>query len=390
MNNVAIGGKVGTGNRGIETAEPLSRFGDEKPMNAHDVLDFFIQHEMQTKDILKVLSLNQNRFTQITKTDADGVDMRFDLTVPQVEVFIRLMNAFPEAQNWKKITAEDVMHKFGFTPKELSEICCNSDSSGDRWNEQHKAGEKIKVAGNNIMLIEAIFRIANPKSKSAILNIARKVKAARYNYDVSLEDNSRLSDLKPEWLLPSTIRTKKIRSQIKAIFKDLSLECDLSANKINQFIVGTTPLDEITFRQIMEDSPSPNAEQLVDKLRLCISWIEAKNQRAVFFSLKTTIEMLSDYFDVDEMFKELRVNPELNIAEQYLNEDYIPKEKKSHLAERVAEILGWLQKESDRLNKENVSLGLDVDVEKLLESAINDQRKLMKVFEDGIFNSDTI
>lgn len=388
MKSTAIGGKVGTGNRGIETAEPLSRFGDEKPMNAHDVLDFFTQHEMQTKDILKVLSLNQNRFTQITKVDADGVDMRFDLTIAQVEVFIRLMNAFPEAQNWKKITAEDVIDKFGFTPKELSEICCNSDSSGDRWNEQYKAGNTIKVTGNSIMLIEAIFRIANPKSKSAILNIARKVKESRYNYDVALEDKSDLGELKPEWLLPSTMRTKKIRSQIKTIFKDLNLGYDLTANKINKFIVDTKPLDEITFLQIIEDSPSPNAEELVNKLRLCMSWLEAKNQRAVFFSLRNTIEMLSDYFDVDEMFKDLRVNPELEIKDKYLNEDYIPEEKKSHLVERINEVAGWLRNESDRLNKENASLGLDIDVELLLESAINDQRKLMSVFESGIFGDE--
>lgn len=285
-----------------EMSELLKNYGTDTPYFAGEVIEFFKEQGLKTKDTLKVLGVNQNRYSQITKVDGEGIDMRHNTIVPQVEIFLRLMNIFPEAQNWHPVLPEHVMEKHNITADELSNICCNSESSCERWKADHAAGKPIKVTGYSTLLIEAMDRINHPMAKEVIIEVANRVKQQRYAYDRkvnAVRDDE--ADNGAQWLLPSTRMIKAHRSNVKRIYSEMNAATENVAKdlvKYTEYIKHDQHRNlELDYEDLLANSINPKSAEWLAWLRSTVQWIAAKDKLYELVKWRTNLEELDKVLD---------------------------------------------------------------------------------------------
>ncbi|UTZ34986.1 hypothetical protein HB762_27365 (plasmid) [Vibrio campbellii] len=392
------------GKQSIDVQNRLERFGDERPFIARDVQEFFDDQGLKTKDRLKVLGINQNRYTQVTKIDADGIDMRHNLTVPQIEIFIRLMTIYPEAQNWHKVTPESVMNKHGFSAYELSDVCCNSESSGERWEMQHKSGSDIKISGYNTLLIETLSRINDPNAREVVLEVAKKVKHLRYNYDLKahITPETYEDTQNEEWLLPSTRLVKEHRRNAKKIFEELDINVDAMkvVGELTEYARNNQQNQlQAQYDKMLKTSRNPNAKDWVQWLQLTIQWLAAKESVFTYYSWKNSLIDLQDLTtskDINALFTELcdcdkGEDADLQIIVDFLSNIQSIKKgvRRQLMAETLLEIGVWYRecvnaeiKAVEGKSKEE--LKSMVTVSRLLDTKLEQMRLLLASSIDGI------
>lgn len=380
-----------------------SNFGLERTLNADDMLNFFDGEHLKTKQILAALGVNQNRYTQITKEDVDGSQMRYEPLSAPLEVYLRLLFVFPEAKPWDIATPEMVIEKCGYKPEELSDICCNNEATGERWATFYKEGKEIKVSGYSMMIVDTLYRIHRMGApKELVTAIIEKIRRLRVESEFSFDEEDAAFELASSWQLPTEKKAKAIRKELKSILDSLEISDfaisqdsgnDQKASKIRvsqtkyitQLITSSSNDNELAYSQLIQDSTLEDfeAEPLVNNIRLCIDWFRAKNERQFFYSsLQTVVELEEIGVNIDEIFGELlalKSTDSLQVLLQHKLSESGVEQHTVRYAERILNVLEWYREERARVLPYNLG-----DLVTVLRTQMLDRVSLMKMFEKTI------
>lgn len=370
-----------------------SSFGIERALNADDMLNYFDSENLKTKQVLAAIGINQNRYSQITKVDVDGSDMRFENIAPPLEVYLRLLNVFPEVKPWDVATPEMVISQCGYTPEELSDICCNNEATGERWAAWYKTGkQKIPVSGYSTLIVDTLYKIHRMDvPKEMIMAIISKIRKLRVESEAYFDEEEAAFEMAHSWQLPSEKKAKAIRKELKGLLSALAIPnffSDKSSQAQTQFIthlvIGTSDENEVIYAQLGEDSTlnKDESKALLDKIRMCIEWFKAKNERQFFYSTRQTLLELEMTLNIDQLFNELVELDEESaraLTTNRLEDCHVHPKFVARTAERILCVFDWYKHESARVAPEKLG-----DVTEVLKNQMYERMDLMNMYEKTV------
>jgi len=251
-------------------------FGDDEPMTAKDLLDYFTAMNLKTNEICSVLTVNNNRFGNMTRTCPHGRDMSYEYISPTLEIFVRLIKAYPEYAPWKKVTIQDVADATGFDIVTLAYVCGSSETAGERWD---KDSSKTTPLVN--VLLKLIYNMAISGVDQVVFReVADKVMTTRNNFETTrlLNDNS--------W---NCIQDQTLR-KVRKIFRNGLNDLHLDGNKSKlQNTVTTAMMKELALKGEDEISAELDSlrkrsglkgielDQSIHTIRLCLLWLRTRD-----------------------------------------------------------------------------------------------------------------
>ncbi|EGR2118993.1 hypothetical protein [Vibrio cholerae] len=257
-------------------------FGGDEPFTAKDMMDYFNSIGLRTNEICSVLTINSNRLGYMTKVSATGQEMPFEYIPPTLEIFLRLVKAYPEYAPWKKITVQDVADATGFDVVTLANICGSSESSGERWEQE---------SNNTNPLVSVLLKLIYTMAKSGVdqvvfREVSELVKTSRNNNEASrlVNDNS--------WNSIHSQTSRKVRKIMRNCLNDLELngskaklQNPQSGAMIKEMIIRTPDNDAQTINDYRSKSGLTGAalEKQISILSLCLEWHRVRNsyQKAI-------------------------------------------------------------------------------------------------------------
>jgi hypothetical protein len=251
-------------------------FGKNTPFVSKDMMDYFSTNGIRSGEICSVLSVTNNRLSSMVKTANDGREMSCEYISPTLEIFLRLLIAYPQYSPWRKITVQDVADVTGFDVVALAEICGSSETAGERWSQDTNATNP-SVA----VLLKLIYNMAsNGVDQVVFREVSQFVKNARNNHETSrlVNDNS--------WNSVHDQTFRKVRKVFRVALNDLMLDGATgklpnatTSDIIKQLILNDGSKDdaEVAKLKARASATGLKLENALTTIRLSLLWNRTRN-----------------------------------------------------------------------------------------------------------------
>ncbi|BCL74082.1 hypothetical protein TUMSATVNIG1_60660 (plasmid) [Vibrio nigripulchritudo] len=284
---------------------PNYDFGSDSPIYGQDMVTLFNTWGVPTTEICAALKINQNRWSSLSKMGADGRDMRFESISPTLEIFLRLLSAFPEYAPWKKATPQEVADVTGFSLPALAEISGSNEDAGKRWEQgNNETNAQVSV------LLNLIYKMA----KNGVPQIAFREAAQITKDGRSGQDFSKKLGIK-DWVSEDETVFRKVRKIMRSCINGLKIDgkdrlADNETTTMMKKLTDQSPeKDEEALSTLQGKATIPEHEAMetTHLLRYCLHWIRLRNKRQ-----KIVVQYLSinDLPDTTERNKRLKQKAE--------------------------------------------------------------------------------
>ena len=280
--------------------------GQDTPFTGRDMSDYLQENEVKTGEICAALAISANRWSTLTKISRDAKDMKDEYISPTLEIFFRLLKAYPEYVPWKKPTPQDVMAITGMSIEELASCTGSTEAAGKRWLE----GNNVPTA-QVTQLLTLMYRMAQAGvSPRAFAKVRDKVEHARNS-----EKTTTL--VGQTWNSGSEKVFKKVRKIFRKAVNDLELDGNKklkdteSADIMYDLLTsGEKPLRTMLagFKSRSKVSDKDALTNYIIIIKACIRWTRLRNEHqkelVKYNRLKNKYETLGD----SERDQELKAN----------------------------------------------------------------------------------
>ncbi|ATC60129.1 hypothetical protein [Vibrio anguillarum] len=242
----------------------------EHPFTADDMLSILLKHEVKTGEICSALEISSNRWSTLTKVSQDGRDMKYEFIAPPLEMFMRLIDAYPEYAPWNKVTPEQLMELTKWKPQDLAFVCSTALNSVKRWSHHNSRNMTAQTS----QLINLIYRLVKSGvNPDVIYNIASTVRTYRNEHDVaafsSMTWNSRFEQI-----------YRRVRKILRSAMNSLDLDgkgkmSDAESTKVmNLLAKKSISIDDLKKRSKLDRALQGN---ILTVMELCVDWLDLRN-----------------------------------------------------------------------------------------------------------------
>ncbi|MEZ8238638.1 MULTISPECIES: hypothetical protein [Vibrio] len=219
------------------------------------------------------LALPNTRWPKIVKVSDDARDMANEVTSPEIEMFARLTNVYPQAAPWTLKTISDLVKISGWSVKELSIVCASAENSVDKWlNEAQPT-----MDSQSAILIDLIYRLIDTYKipKADILKMGLGMRANRNAHHIhEMEDGT--------WQSKSESSYRRARKLLRETIMSFGLPDELlktvrlREKLIAEFILNTTSIQQIVSKSNLKDLTI--VDELSDTLDRLRHWFDSRNE----------------------------------------------------------------------------------------------------------------
>ncbi len=256
----------------------------EYPLTATDMLDILDSQSVKTGEITSALSIPPSRWAKITTTAVDGRDMAYEFIPAELEIYIRLVDLFPEFAPWKRISPSKLMEVTGWTQKELAFVCTTTDVAVSRWQNNAER----KMTAQTSVLINLMYRMvtSGKVSPDQIMSVARTMHAYRNGHDVS--------SLQPQsWTMKFEQVYRRVRKATKKALVALCIDGE-KEKKDTEYaaLIHELISEKLTVKELAKRSKA-TASVKDKQLKICeyaVNWFKIRNEYQVAY-VKTIKEL---------------------------------------------------------------------------------------------------
>lgn len=256
----------------LENSKPITldmNYG----FSAVELQDVMQKSHIQTGQMCSGLSLPNTRWPKIIKVSDDARNMQYELISPEIEMFVRLTNIYPEAAPWSLKSIDDLVDITGWGVKELSLVCAAAETSVHKWlNEAKKS-----MDSQSAILIDLIYKLISihKVKPNEVLKIANSMRENRNKHQIqeliegTWQTNAERAFRRARKLLRETILALKVDESTATTSR-------LKDKILFDFITNQIDVSDLQKRSELKGK-SVEKDDLLNTCQLLGNWFDARN-----------------------------------------------------------------------------------------------------------------